>query len=260
MVKSVQEPLKEMITNKIAHLFLVHVLNNLDDTVISKKKILSDVMVTIDENINDKCFQAVYLGIINPKAKRFFTEEDIIAFEAHQEHSSSKKDAAVRRMELLNIITPPLEKFFEEHMQFYLSDISKNLLLAKVFQARIEMGDIKNSDAIDEMFRQVQKKEQGQILIGHQDIHRCLKELVKFDAELKDSSLDFSKTLASVMIKNLEDCLKTRASWVFVGFLESEKTKKLVLPELKKESTIKIIKQLLKQDNNKGLQILLEKI
>jgi hypothetical protein len=43
----------------------------------------------------------VYLGIINPKARRFFTEEDIIAFEAHQEHSSSKKDAAVRRMELL---------------------------------------------------------------------------------------------------------------------------------------------------------------
>ena len=87
-----------------------------------------------------------------------------------------------------------------------------------------------------------------------------MKELVKFDAELKDSALDFSKTLASVMIKNLEECLKTRASWVFVGFLESEKTKKLVLPELKKESSIKMIKQLLKKDNNKGLQILLEKI
>lgn len=40
-------------------------------------------------------------------------------------------------------------------MQFYLSDISKNLLLAKVFQARIEIGDIKNSDAVDEMFRQI---------------------------------------------------------------------------------------------------------
>lgn len=56
MVKSVQEPLKEMTTNKIAHLFLVHILNNLDDTVISKKKILSDIMLTIDENINDKAF------------------------------------------------------------------------------------------------------------------------------------------------------------------------------------------------------------
>lgn len=73
VVKSVQEPLKEMVTNRIAHLFLVHILNNLDDTVISKKKILSDIMLTIDENVNDKNFQSIYLGVINPKSKRFFT-------------------------------------------------------------------------------------------------------------------------------------------------------------------------------------------
>lgn len=121
---------------------------------------------------------------------------------------------------------------------------------------------MKNSDATDEMFRQIQKKEQGQIIIGHQDFHRALKELVKFDAELKDSSLDFSKTLASVMIKNLEECLKTRAVWVFVTFLDNANTSKLVLPELKKESNIKIMKTLLKKDSNgnKGLEILLEKI
>ena len=90
-----------MVTNKIAHLFIIHILNNLDDTVISKKKILSDIMLTIDENINDKCFQSIYLGIINPKSKRFFSQEDIVAFEAHQEHSTSKKDGEVRRKELL---------------------------------------------------------------------------------------------------------------------------------------------------------------
>jgi hypothetical protein len=150
--------------------------------------------------------------MINPKAKRYFSPEDIIAFEAHQEHTSSKKDAGVRRMELLKIITKPLETFFEEHMQFYLMDISKNPLLAKIFQSRIEIGDFKNSDAVDEMFRQIQKKEtidgkKGQILIGHPDIHRALKELVKFDAELKDSELEFSKTLASVMSKNMDECL-----------------------------------------------------
>ena len=73
------------------------------------------------------------MGIINPKSKRFFNPEDILAFEAHQEHSTSKKDAEVRRKELLYIITAPLEKFFEEKMQFYINDTSKNPLLAKVF-------------------------------------------------------------------------------------------------------------------------------
>ena len=72
-----------MTTNKVAHLFLIHILNNMDDTVISKKKILSDIILTIDENINDKCFQAIFLGLINPKSKRYFAPEEIIAFEAH---------------------------------------------------------------------------------------------------------------------------------------------------------------------------------
>jgi len=45
-----------MVTNKVASLFIVHILNTLDDTVISKKKIINDVLLTIDENANDKCF------------------------------------------------------------------------------------------------------------------------------------------------------------------------------------------------------------
>ncbi len=38
-------------------------------------------------------------------------------------------------------------------MQFDLLDINNNPLLAKVFAIRIELGDIKESDAFDEMYR-----------------------------------------------------------------------------------------------------------
>lgn len=40
VVKSLKEILKETFTNKIAHLFIIHVLNQLDDTLLSKKKII----------------------------------------------------------------------------------------------------------------------------------------------------------------------------------------------------------------------------
>lgn len=73
VVKSIQEPLKEMITNKVAHLFIVHIVNNLDDTVSSKKKILNDILLTVDDNINDKCFQNLLIGIYSPSSKRYFT-------------------------------------------------------------------------------------------------------------------------------------------------------------------------------------------
>jgi len=82
VVKSIQEPLKEMVTNKVAHLFLVHVLNNLDDTVVSKKKILNDILLTVDENISDKCFITIFLGIYAPNSKRYFQQDEIDAFEA----------------------------------------------------------------------------------------------------------------------------------------------------------------------------------
>jgi len=58
-------------------------------------------------------------------------------------------------MELLKIITGPLEKFYEEHMHFYLMDILNNPLLAKVIQGRIELGNVAESDAVDDLIRQV---------------------------------------------------------------------------------------------------------
>ena len=53
VIKSVQEPLKEMLTNKVAHLFILHVLNTLDDTVLSKKKLLQDILICVDDSYND---------------------------------------------------------------------------------------------------------------------------------------------------------------------------------------------------------------
>ena len=82
VVKSLQEPMKEMVTNKVASLFLVHVLNSLDDTVISKKKIINDILLTLDDNVNEQVYQNIFLGIYCPKSKRYFSQEDIDAFEA----------------------------------------------------------------------------------------------------------------------------------------------------------------------------------
>ena len=116
MVKSIQEPLKEMVTNKIAHLFIIHVLNNLDDTVISKKKIINDILLTVDDNMTDRSFQNIFIGIIEPNSKRYFAKEDIEAFEAHMDLTTSKKDPANRRTELIQSFVPTLEKFYEENM------------------------------------------------------------------------------------------------------------------------------------------------
>jgi len=151
-------------------------------------------------------------------SKRYFTKDDLDAFEANQEQTTSKKNSDVRREELIKVVQGPLEKFFEENMAFYLRDISRNALLSKVMAQRIEQGDTKSSELIDELFRQVQKKDEGEILIGHPDIHRMLKDFVKVEQEKTDEkAFEFTNKLVSLMIgDNMDNCLKSRASWVFV--------------------------------------------
>ena len=49
-------PVSEMIVNKISHLFIIHVTNTLDDTQLTKKKILHETLKLLDDNIDDKCY------------------------------------------------------------------------------------------------------------------------------------------------------------------------------------------------------------
>jgi hypothetical protein len=41
VVKSMKDVIKEMLSNKIAYLFIAHIINTLDDTTIIKKKIIT---------------------------------------------------------------------------------------------------------------------------------------------------------------------------------------------------------------------------
>ena len=76
------------------------------------------------------------------------------------------------------------------------------------------------------------------------------------------SNLEFSTRLGQVMINHLENCLSTRACWIFVEFLENEKIRGIVLKDLKKNS--KKIQQLISSSKegqgNKGLAIVASKI
>jgi len=59
-------PVNEMVTNKVAHLYLIHVANTLDDTQLTKKKLLHEVLKLVDDNIADKMYQNVLISVLLP--------------------------------------------------------------------------------------------------------------------------------------------------------------------------------------------------
>lgn len=105
-------PINEMLANKNAHLFLIHVANTLDDTQLTKKKLLHEALKLVDDMIGDKCYQNFLIACLIPPAKEddknrprntLLTKEDYQGFQTCQEFSSSKKDAETRSLELFKI-------------------------------------------------------------------------------------------------------------------------------------------------------------
>ena len=88
--------------------------------------------------INDKCYQNIFMGIFTYKSKTIFSQEEIDAFNAFADKTSSKKSDEVRRLEILKMVLKPMESFFEEHLQFYLLEINKNPLLKGLLKAIVE--------------------------------------------------------------------------------------------------------------------------
>ncbi len=85
------------------------------------------------------------MGLFTPLSKTIFSQEEIEAFTAWKDHTSSKKDDKVRRLEVLKMVLKPMVKFFEEHLQFYLLEINRNPLLRGVLKAIVE-GNLKRLD------------------------------------------------------------------------------------------------------------------
>lgn len=119
---------------------------------------------------------------------------------------------------------------------------------------------------MDELFRQIQKtavfEKEGSTkgpLFGHPDLHRVLKDLVKVEGDQQNSTLEFSKQLSSILIKNIDEVLRSRATFILLQYVEHENLKPLVIAQLKskKKDIAKIQKEL---PQSKGLQILLSKI
>jgi hypothetical protein len=57
-------PVAEMVVNRIAHLFLIHVAYTLDDTQLTKKKLLHEAIKVVDDNINNTFYQSVLISAL----------------------------------------------------------------------------------------------------------------------------------------------------------------------------------------------------
>ena len=271
-------PVGEMATNRIAHLFLIHVANNLDDTQLTKKKLMHEVLIKIDDNIDDANFRNILNAALQPleveqnasgdmqyKRNSFIQADELQAMSLLLSKSTSKKDRKVRAKELFKIVQKPLEMFFEEKLSFYLLDNKPNTVLKHLFVGVAGLGEAGSSDLVDEMVRQVQKPYEDQgvknLLLGHPVIHRMLKDMIKAEVAGAggEGKLKFSSTMAKVTLKHFEAAISGRGVFILLELVENEATKSLVSKQLKEQQKV-LIACAKKDKSAKGLAVLLKKV
>ena len=97
--------------------------------------------------------------------------------------------------------------------------------------------------------------------MGHPDLHRVVKDMVKAEAhgQKGEDSLHFSKTIAGVLMKDFEKMAQTRAVFIIVELIENESTKALVWKNVKAQQS-SITKWAKANPKSAGLQTLLKKV
>jgi hypothetical protein len=111
------------------------------------------------------------------------------------------------------------------------------------------------------MMRQIQKPFAGEktSALGHADLHRVVKDMIKAEVAGDSSSLDFCKTLSTVMMKDFESHLSSRAVFIIIELLEQESTKQLIFKQAK--AMLPAVKRIAAAEpKSAGLQILLKKL
>ena len=98
--------------------------------------------------------------------------------------------------------------------------------------------------------------------MGHADLHRVVREMVKADVagkkRDKEHDLSFSSNVASILLKELEQTLSTRAVFILIELIESAETNALVIKQVKEQRAL--IERHAQKDKSTGLQILLKKL
>lgn len=96
--------------------------------------------------------------------------------------------------------------------------------------------------------------------MGHADLHRVVKEMVRAEVVGRkgDAKLNFCTSVSSILVKDLEATVSTRAVFILIELIEKEVTKQMVWKQVMAKKAQ--IQKLAQSDKSTGLSILIKKM
>lgn len=263
IIKTMKTYIEKIATGEFSHLVLLAAFDSIDDTKLVKQLVISEMIGSLPSIINNKYGKKVLLYLLSPRNNAHFLPELVKVLQQGDGNTHSKKDPVVRRRELLEVVSPPLLKYLEDHARELVMDKASCVLVPSMLESAV--GDTQPAmDAIATMAAEefVAGGIDGELHIAeHPAGHLVLKWLIEQDQKLKEAGREgnFSRTLVDhVSTENLKLWAETnRGAHVLSCLLQSSNGE--IVKEVK-DGLNTLIPKLKDKKNIKGMDALLEKL
>uniref|UniRef100_A0A8C6RJ38 Pumilio homolog 3 n=1 Tax=Nannospalax galili TaxID=1026970 RepID=A0A8C6RJ38_NANGA len=263
-VTSVTSSVFPLLQGQYSHLVLLAAFDCIDDTKLVKQIIISEIISSLPNIVNDKYGRKVLLYLLSPRDPAHIVREIIEVLRKGDGNAHSKKDTEIRRRELLESISPALLSYLQGHAQEVVLDKSACVLVSDILGSAT--GDVQPAmDAIASLAAAELHPggKDGELHVAeHPAGHLVLKWLIEQDKKVKENGREgcFAKTLVEhVGMKNLRSWASiNRGAILLSSLLQScdqevvNKVKaglKSLIPKLEKNKS-----------TSKGVETLLEKL
>ena len=134
IIKNIKEHLIKICTHEHGHIFVIAVLNALDDTKATKKAIYDNIHPELLTLMANQWGRRVIEWLILPADTNCFHPTFIQTIEEGLQYG--KKDKDVRRKEIFEQIEEPIATSITENPEFWLSDKHIALVTAEIVKKR----------------------------------------------------------------------------------------------------------------------------
>ncbi|TNN86389.1 Pumilio 3 [Liparis tanakae] len=263
IIKTMKTYIVKFATGEFGHLVLLAMFDCVDDTKLVKQAVLSEILLSLDEVIGNKYGKKVLLYLLSPRDPAHLLPEIIKVLQQGDGNTHSKKDMAVRRKELLEVVSPPLLDHLRDNAATMVTDKASSVTISDILASAC--GDLRPAmTAVAQLANHelVPGGTNGELhMAEHPAGHLVLKWLMEQDTTLAEAGKEerFGRILVdTVGTDNLKTWVKVnRGAMVLCSLLKSYD--KSVAAEVK--AALESIKaELGSIGNNKGAEILLENL
>ncbi|XP_039086783.1 pumilio homolog 3 [Hyaena hyaena] len=264
IVKTMKTYVEKVANGQYSHLVLLAAFDCIDDTKLVKQIIISEIISSLPNIINDKYGRKVLLYLLRPRDPAHTVREIIEVLQKGDGNAHSKKDPAIRRRELLESVSPALLSYLQGHAGELVLEKSACVLVPGILGAAV--GDAQPAMHAIASLAAAELHPGGQDgelhVAEHPAGHLVLKWLIEQDKEMKESGREgcFAKTLVeSVGMKNLRSWAGVNRGAIILSSLLQSSDQEVA--NQVKAGLKGLIPALQKNKNtSKGIETLLEKL